>query len=165
MNVISLQASTVASWYIAVFIHLAVSSFQLAHALTQSAEPLPIGLDFIECEGNRFDPAWTAFKRKLPPRLSQGMSLGEPLASEAADLLDDVEAEDLAAKAAIFGSILRGETGSLEQLGGFCLYGAVTAYATIAIHLDHASGMAGPPPTAKSSIARALLLTAKKTVI
>lgn len=129
------------------------------------AAPLQIngsGLDFLECEGPRYDPAWAALKRKLLERgLGQGARIREPLASQAADLLDVVETQDFGAAVAAFGARLRGDVEAEEVLGSFCLYGAVAAYAAVAVHLARGADE-GLPPTAKSSVARALLLLAKK---
>lgn len=122
-------------------------------------------LDFMECEGPEFDPAWAAFKRQFSARLSRGQRPSEELASRAADLLDAVESEeDIAVPIAAFAELLRGEAPPGDYvLGGFCVYGAVAAYTCVAMYLDSpGAGEVGMPPTAKRSVALALLLLAKK---
>jgi len=127
------------------------------------------GLDFLECEGPGFDPAWGEFKRRLSGRpIVRGAKIGDELANLAANLLDGVESRDLGTAVAAFGARLRGHKDVEETLlDGFCLFGAVAAYAAVAVHLDTGLGpdqASGLEPTAKSSIARALLLLAKKQI-
>lgn len=120
------------------------------------------GLDFIECTGPAFDPAWAEFQQQLKASILHGTGISNSLATQASNLLDVIEEQDVAQGVATFAGRLRGEPEAEEVLGGFCLYGAVAVYAAIALHLEQGAGEAGMPPTAKSSVARAIMLLAKK---
>eukprot|EP00913_Durusdinium_trenchii_P020776 g19516.t1 len=64
---------------------------------------------------------------------------------------------DWAEVVSAFSSRLRGEL-TTEQLGGFCLFGAVTAYTVVAYHLARGAGDDPIPSTAKNLLARSLML-------
>ncbi|CAK0807814.1 unnamed protein product [Prorocentrum cordatum] len=125
-------------------------------------------IGFLECEGPEFDPAWAEFRRQIPPGLGRDAAVvTEALAAQAANLVGAVEAQDIGAGAAAFGARLRSGAGGGEptESTGFCLYGAVAAYAVWAEHLRQRGAAAAAEqgaPGPKSFAARALLLLAKK---
>eukprot|EP00927_Polykrikos_kofoidii_P085870 TRINITY_DN9449_c0_g1_i2.p1 TRINITY_DN9449_c0_g1~~TRINITY_DN9449_c0_g1_i2.p1 ORF type:complete len:740 (+),score=94.55 TRINITY_DN9449_c0_g1_i2:389-2608(+) len=120
----------------------------------------------LDCEGAPFDPAWASFRQRLPSRLrlSLGSRITEPLASLASDLLDMAETVEYTQAVMLFGRALRGDAEAAADLGGYCLYGVVAAYTTVAIHVagDGNFGGLDLPPTSASSLATAMVLLGKK---
>eukprot|EP00439_Symbiodinium_sp_Y106_P039841 s1386_g4.t2 len=82
-------------------------------------------LDFLDCTGEGFDPAWASFKATLPFPLSPSTPLSERAVSEASNLLDAVEEYDWALLVAAFSSRLRGEPDAKEQLDAAVCMGAM----------------------------------------
>ncbi|CAK9098275.1 unnamed protein product [Durusdinium trenchii] len=120
-------------------------------------------LDFLDCSGEHFEPRWSSFQALLPASVTPETPLSEAQLNEAADLVDTLEEVDWAEVVSAFSSRLRGEL-TTEQLGGFCLFGAVTAYTVVAYHLARGAGDDPIPSTAKNLLARSLMILAKKQV-
>ncbi|CAK9089035.1 unnamed protein product [Durusdinium trenchii] len=120
-------------------------------------------LDFLDCPGEHFEPRWSSFQALLPASVTPETPLSEAQLNEAADLVDTLEEVDWAEVVSAFSSRLRGEL-TTEQLGGFCLFGAVTAYTVVAYHLARGAGDDPIPSTAKNLLARSLMILAKKQV-
>ncbi|CAJ1458135.1 unnamed protein product [Effrenium voratum] len=119
-------------------------------------------LDFLDCSGDSFSPAWEQFRAELPDVLTPDTLLSDGLASQAADLLDAAEELNWAEAVSAFSGRLRGELAT-EDLGDFCLYGLVTAYAVVAYHMAR-TAEDQLPGSAKNFLARALMILAKKQV-